>query len=41
MKRLTSALAALAVVATVFVGIPAASASVSINGPSGCCKDIF
>lgn len=40
MKPLTSALAALAVVATIAAGAPAVSASVSLSGgASGCCKD--
>lgn len=40
MKPLASAIAALAIVGSLVVGVvPAATASVSLNGPGGCCKD--
>ncbi|SFK05124.1 hypothetical protein [Cellulomonas sp. KH9] len=39
MKPLTSALAVLAIAGSLVVGVPAATASVSIyGGASGCCK---
>ncbi|WP_291809770.1 hypothetical protein [Cellulomonas sp.] len=39
MKHLASAIAALAIVGSLVVGAPAVTASVSVNGPGGCCKD--